>query len=595
MLNATLETGVNTMSQNDVIAVRSNYKQWLEGRGKGLTGVDPFEYYCVEQFLKPFPLTDDDLLSGLVGGGNDGGVDGAYFLVNRQLVQEDTDLDPKTACKVNLLIMQTKLNQGFSPTEINKLILFSDDLLDLSRQPSNYNTTYNSKILEMMRVFKKKYQEIAGAFPDVFIDYYYITQFDGTENADCNAAAQRVIQKAKEHVSSAKCEFHFVNAQKLWAQVQVRRPKSKPLPWHSAPLETPEGWVGLVKLHEYWAFLKDEHGNLQERIFESNVRGFQQSTPVNVDIRNTLENPQKAKADFWLLNNGITILTGKATTAGYLKLEIEDPQVVNGLQTSREIDSYYRSGTAIADADGRRILVKVIQSSDQTIRDNVIRATNSQNKMPAEALRATDSIHRQIETLFAEYGLYYDRRKGQYKDEGKPIAKIVSVMELLQAMLAIVLQRPDDARARPRDYIKDNEKYELVFGENRFDLTVYLQCLSLYRRITPFVTSDSLALDVAHQRNVKFYLAMYVAAAASKHPCTPTGHLLGIDIAKVGDALILDCFKRVWTQYDKLAQKFAVNGEADYDSLAKGPHLVRSLRTELKRRFTPRKKRKVAG
>ena len=199
---------------------------------------------------------------------------------------------------------------------------------------------------------------------------------------------------------------------------------------------------------DYRAFLLDEHGDLHERIFESNVRGFQQNTPVNIGIRKTLQNP--GQADFWLLNNGIIILAAKTEPAGYKMLKIEDPQIVNGLQTSRQIYNYYRQTNA-SNSDEHRILVRVIRETDEAVRDDIIRATNSQNKMPPEALRATDRIHGQIEALFRQYDLYYDRRKGYYKDEGKPIAKIVSVMELLQAMLAIALRRPDDARARPRD------------------------------------------------------------------------------------------------------------------------------------------------
>lgn len=583
------------MGANDVLALNANFATWETSRMPGLIGVDPFEYYCVDQFLKQFAVSDAELMAGLVGGGNDGGADALYFFVNRKLVQEDTDLDPKTAFRVNLLVIQVKQNQGFSPNEINKLVFLSDDLLDLGRQPSQYKTTYNAKVLDVMRVFKAKYQEIAGAFPEVFIDYHYITKCDEIQNADAEGAAERVKQKAREHLSNAQCNFHFVNAQKLWTQVQLRAPKSKALHWHATPLETPEGWVGLVKLHEYWKFMQDEHGDLQERIFESNVRGFQQNTPVNVDIRKTLDSP--GKADFWLLNNGITILTGKANTAGYQKLEIEDPQIVNGLQTSRQIDAYYRSGAKIPhpDEDGRRILVRVLQSSDETVRDNVIRATNSQNKMPAEALRATDRIHGQIETLFCQYDLFYDRRKGEYKDEGKPIAKIVPVIELLQAMLAVVLKRPDDARARPRDYIKEDEKYAQIFGEDRFDLTVYLKCVSLHRRVASFLATRELDLDIGHQRNLKFYLAMYVAAALTKSAYAPPDKLLSIDLQKLDNGLIAECYQRVSKKYHELAKKFATNGEKDYDSLAKGPHLLRALNTELKRRFTPRRKKKAAG
>lgn len=299
-----------------------------------------------------------------------------------------------------------------------------------------------------------------------------------------------------------------------------------------------------------------------------------------------------------MLNNGITILAGKATKVGYKKLEIDDPQIVNGLQTSRQIDAYYRSlpSTPSANGDPRRIMVRVLQSSDETVRDDVIRATNSQNKMPPEALRATDRIHGQIEVLFRQYDLYYDRRKGEYKDEGKPIAKIVAVIELLQSTLAVKMMRPDAARARPRDYIKEDDKYAEIFGEDKFDLTIYLKCVLLQRTIDSFLSGESLALDIGHQRNLKFYLSMYVAAAQMKHAYIPPVMLQSLDPATVSDKFIRDCFGRVFKQYQKLGNKFAVNGEIDYDSLAKGPHLLKAINTELRKRFTPRKKKTaVAG
>ncbi len=95
--------------------------------------------------------------------------------------------------------------------------------------------------------------------------------------------------------------------------------------------------------------------------------------------------------------------------------------------------------------------------------------------MPEEALRATDAIHRQLETAFHTKALYYDRRKGHYRDQGKPVSQIVSVIEVLQAMLSIVLQRPDEARARPRDYIKNTAQYNSVFGADIYPLTLYLK------------------------------------------------------------------------------------------------------------------------
>jgi hypothetical protein len=48
--------------------------------------------------------------------------------------------------------------------------------------------------------------------------------------------------------------------------------------------------------------------------------------------------------------------------------------------------------------------------------------------------------------------------------EGRPIERIVSIPYMAQAVMAIVLQRPDTARARPSSLLKKNEDYERLFS-----------------------------------------------------------------------------------------------------------------------------------
>ena len=83
------------MGQNDVIALSSNFENWKEERSVGLTDVSPFTYYCVEHFLKPYDLGDEDILYGITDGPNDGGVDALYVITSRRLlVRDDIDFDP---------------------------------------------------------------------------------------------------------------------------------------------------------------------------------------------------------------------------------------------------------------------------------------------------------------------------------------------------------------------------------------------------------------------------------------------------------------------------------------------------------------------
>ena len=195
-------------------------------------------------------------------------------------------------------------------------------------------------------------------------------------------------------------------------------------------------------------------GVLAERIFESNVRGYQPDSSVNDDIKSSLS--ATSGPNFWLLNNGVTIIAPKAVPADYLHLTIEDPQIVNGLQTSRVIFAYFNSGHGAGDK--RTVLVRVIPTTVQATQDQIIKATNSQNKMQSASLRMTDQIHRDIEELFKKYDLFYDRRKGFYRDQGKAVRKIISANSVAQAVISILLQRPDDARARPGDYFKEDAK-----------------------------------------------------------------------------------------------------------------------------------------
>jgi AIPR protein len=539
------------MGQNEVIALEANFDTWKKTRFVGAKkDFNAFEYYSVEQFLRPYGLSDSQLQSGLTGASQDGGVDAFYMLVNGELVDAETELDPKEQNKVSVIIAQSKEGAGFSPVAIDKLYWFTDDLLCLGRKKADYHSAYRPELITLMRLFKDKYGMIVGEGPSLTVAYYYITKLDVAPNADCDKSAAKIREKVKEHFQDAAPEFNFVNATSLLIQVRSRPLKDKAIKWVSQPMPTEEGQVGLARLTDFYTFLQDENGELSERIFDSNVRGYWKSTPVNRKIGDTLRNP--GDADFWMLNNGITMLASDVTNDGYLQEKVIDPQIVNGLQTSRQVFRYYKAGTNLPKSDKRRILVRIIKTGNKKIRDAVIRATNSQNAMPHEVLRATDEIHWQIETLFEKYGLVYDRRKGHARDEGLPIAKIVSMVEVLQAMLCVVIQRPDDARARPRDYFKKDDDYGKVFGDGVYDLNLYHKATELMRLADEYI--DTLGLELIHRRNLLPYLCMYTTSTAVKSAYTSPGALLKLDTNDYKTALPAS-FTRVRGAYEKLAKK----------------------------------------
>jgi hypothetical protein len=245
------------MSKNDAIVLQANFDAWKQ-RTEGLAGVDPWHYYCLEQFLKPFVLDDEETQFGLTEGGNDGGADGLYLLVNqRQLITEDTELDPKSVSKVRVLVFQVKASGGFRPTEIEKWIQLTDDFFDLSKKPEKFGSRYNEKVKTLMRLWREQYLRVTGAFPELKVDYYYITGTDAQPDDYARDAGERVKKKATQHIG-AEIDVHYIGAQQLWEQVQKRPPKDRTLVWSETPMQTVEGFVGLVGLKDFCKFLEDD-------------------------------------------------------------------------------------------------------------------------------------------------------------------------------------------------------------------------------------------------------------------------------------------------------------------------------------------------
>ena len=510
-------------------------------------------------------------------------VDSMFMFVNGEMVDPESELDPKTPNTVKILVMQVKEGEGFSPIAVDKFYWFADDLFDLTRKKADYHQSYRTELITAMRLFKDKYGIIVGENPPLSVEFIYVTKRDLEANEDCAKSAEKVKSAVKKHFSHAQCEFNFVNAAKLWAQVQARPPRKKPLKWAAQSLSTPEGQIGLVRLVDYYEFLREPNGQLAERFFDSNVRGYWKSTSVNARIAQSLK--RGSPPEFWLLNNGITILAEKVETGEHLQVEVTDPQIVNGLQTSREIYIYF-SGNAPSVLDDRRLLVRLIRATDASVRDSVIRSTNSQNVMPEEALRATDEIHRQIETLFHRFGLFYDRRMGYYKDQGKAVSQIVSVVDLVQAMLSLVLKRPDEARGRPKDYIKKDEQYASIFGKDKYDLNVYLKAILIVRGVEAFL--DSLGLETIHRRNLPYYVSMYAICMLAGNVYAPPRDILRMDVpAALTLAILKDSYDRVLKHYERQTERHPITGERDYDAIAKGQgqYLVKALLTDLKRRL----------
>ena len=168
----------------------------------------------------------------------------------------------------------------------------------------------------------------------------------------------------------------------------------------------------------------------------------------------------QTRTEFWWLNNGITILATDASIVGK-EISLEQIQIVNGLQTTESIYRHFQSLPESRNEDS--VLIKVVQSNDDGIRDAIIRSTNNQTAVEPASLYATDKIQRDIEEILAVHGLYYERRKNHYTNQGYRQSEIVTPLYLGAGYVALGLKNPRRALLFGNGSIQNRSVYNRVF------------------------------------------------------------------------------------------------------------------------------------
>ena len=556
------------MSANDRIILDKILEQKHQELAPELSISKFFEIFTAEQILKDYDLSYDEIESGIVGDGGDGGVDSLYVFLNGDLVEDDTDTSGlRKNISIDLVIIQAKTSAGFSESSIDKLKAFTEDLLDLSKDVASLASVYNDDVLSAIRRFRTVYEGLAARFPVLTVFYRYASKGDDV-HPNVTRKSEGLKLTVQHLFSSAKVDFQFLGSSAL-LDLARREPKtSYSLKLSENPISSSGAvaFVCLVSLRDFFNFITDDKGCLLRSIFESNVRDYQGTTQVNEDIQSTLRDNRDD--EFWWLNNGVTIICSQATLSGKT-VTIANPQIVNGLQSSTEVFNYFKIDNTTEEK--RNLLVRVIVPPAVESRDRIIKATNSQTQIPVASLRATERIHRDIEEYLRPHGLFYDRRKNSYKNEGKAIEKIVSIPHLAQAVMSIALQRPNDARARPSSLLKKDAEYETVFN-SQYPISLYLVCANIMKTVDTAVRADKYGLNRKDQTNLRFYVATYLASLLCRKAIPAIQEIANIPLATVSESMLDESVAAVQEDYKTLGAS---------DQTAKGTELIAKIKAKL--------------
>lgn len=469
------------MAKNDKILIDGIIDDRVESKIPSDKRDEAFEYFAFEQILKDYDLSFDEIISGSVDGRNDGGIDGFFIFINGHLLNEIDKFNwPKSGSIFEIWIITCKHHDTFKQATLDNLAASLSELFDLSIENHELKGDYSETILNQRDNFKMAYRKVSPRLSEFNINFCYASRGNFDEIGESIVSrANQIEQITKDCFGNCKPKFAFFGSTQL-IELNRKSPNfTLELPF-SDDLSNGETYVLLVKLRDYFNFITD-NGKLRRYLFDSNVRDFMGLNNVNEDIKNTLLNDNSA--DFWWLNNGVTILATGASVVGK-SIQVQDIQIVNGLQTSESIFRYFNDGGI--DINNRSVLIKVIVSNISKNRDEIIRATNNQTFVELSALHATDKIQRDIEEVLKLKDFYYERRINYYKNQGILIENILTPLYLASGFVNLILKSPEQASTLRSKFMRNEDSYKKVFSEST-DLKVWPQIAFILKQTDKFL------------------------------------------------------------------------------------------------------------
>lgn len=503
------------------------FDQWREANLPDSDRDAAWEVFVSWLILKNDEATLDTIQDGIVDGGNDGGMDAVYTLLEGGIVALDAAVVEDAAAarelpegrELTLHIIQAKNSPNIKQTTVTNLQSVLPSALDLSMSMDDLSLELNEDVVERIGIFRSAYRNLLTRRPRIRVRVTIACKGSVQKlNENIASRARRLESQILERLPSAIVSVEVIGAEELWEKFDSRAPETLELECEEV-LTSGESYVALAKLTSYMRLITDDSKALRRHLFDANVRDYQGRVVVNREIRASLDHA--SGPEFWWLNNGVTLLCDEAHSVGK-RFALRNIQIVNGLQTSHTLAEWYKAAVErdpdAVERDDRRLLVRVIVASDDEVRDKIIRATNRQTHVPDASLRATDEIQRQIEAYFRAKGLFYDRRKGYYRNQGKDPGKIISIPFLGQAMYSIAYGKPEVARGKPNSLLAEQSRYSQAF-DPAADLQVFYWTAKVLRAVDAYLQSPTSQTRYPERRYLAPFTAFaLVVAAVNKVP-----------------------------------------------------------------------------
>ena len=412
------------------------------------------------------------------------GIDGIVIIVNNRLVTEEADLGKfgqTEAIKIKIGFIQSTTKNSFDEQKFSaftdEVVKFLTGAIDI--EP--YSTIY------------KKLLDESGNFIDRIEETPHISLFFLSARTAHNVGIEK-INSEKTKITSRneienKCLLEKIS---VLQKEEVKVEYEKISKFHSIqmkfenniPLSSAENvelsLLATVKFSELKKLILTSDKNLKEKLFIENVRNYIGSTPVNLDIKKTLDAVTERNY-FPFLNNGLAIICDKIERHPVKEKEftLTFPRIINGCQTTNELFKKFKESADESSIDNIEIVAKVISTNDNNLKKMIIYAANNQNSIDKD-LQSLNEFHEKIETYYSgkderAFHIYFERLRGQHSNVNPPYSR-VNIETLARVFISVFLRKPHEMKSNAVSVIDKFQKEGKIFNSSSQEPMQYYYC-----------------------------------------------------------------------------------------------------------------------
>ena len=550
---------------------------------------------------------------------NDYGIDAIYITASKEFVEDISQLEEYNRdTKFVIHIFQFKRGTGISQEDLLKLKNGMEKVFINSEAKDSYNLYLFDRVANFKDIIDKIYEEYRIENIKVKCNFVFGGIKDKVLSNDILMSEIDSITTLLKNEGHINTEFLITDCTDL-IDNQYRKKNIDDIVEYQQTFKYITDEVEDNKLNGYICMIRGLHiANLvrkhQSSIFEANIRDYYKKIDLNSKILETSSSSSDAKY-FWSYNNGLTMTCSRVDELPNNKYRLHNLQIVNGCQTSSAIYYAMQNKERVEELqekeknnvltvkerreledklplqfnDDTSILVKIIETEDESLIYKITETTNSQTPIKPFSLKANDDIQRLIEIYLEGYGVSYERRINELRNKGEK--NIYSIQKLFQLYTSHILIKPSQVKTTPKSMFMNT--YDIVFpSPNKVtrDFALYLIPILVDLAINDAIRNNlSKFKDDSYKRTLvsygRFHIGCFIISSILGRDYSEKGVIANKDnIIKELDQKIEKHFDNAIIEFEKILKGFAGNKLESIPSAVKKQELDNRIRKFIKNR-----------